>query len=50
MELYQVRAFVTVARLGVVTKALSVTQPAITAQLKQACWKSSVFDQTWVAC
>jgi DNA-binding transcriptional LysR family regulator len=37
MELYQVRAFVTVARLGNVTKAadaLCVTQPAVTAQLK----------------
>jgi DNA-binding transcriptional LysR family regulator len=37
MELYQVRAFVTVARLGHVTKAadaLHVTQPAVTAQVK----------------
>jgi len=37
MELYQVRAFVTVARLGNVTKAaesLCVTQPAVTAQIK----------------
>lgn len=37
MELYQVRAFVTVARLGHLTKAaetLCVTQPAVTAQIK----------------
>lgn len=37
MELYQVRAFVTVARVGNVTKAadvLCVTQPAVTAQVK----------------
>ncbi|BEP92633.1 LysR family transcriptional regulator [Acidovorax sp. sif1233] len=37
MELYQVRAFVTVARIGNVTKAaeaLHVTQPAVTGQLK----------------
>ncbi|AZR84279.1 LysR family transcriptional regulator [Bordetella pertussis] len=37
MEIYQIRAFVTVARLGNLTKAaeaLSLTQPAVTAQLK----------------
>ncbi len=37
MELYQVRAFVTVSRMGNVTKAadaLCVTQPAVTAQIK----------------
>ncbi len=37
MELHQVRAFVTVARVGNVTKAaevLCVTQPAVTAQVK----------------
>lgn len=37
MELHQVRAFVTVARVGNVTKAsdvLCVTQPAVTAQIK----------------
>jgi DNA-binding transcriptional LysR family regulator len=37
MELHQIRAFVTVARLGNVTKAaevLCLTQPAVTAQIK----------------
>ena len=37
MELHQIRAFVTVARVGNVTKAsdvLCVTQPAVTAQIK----------------
>lgn len=37
MELYQVRAFVTVARVGNVTRAadvLCVTQPAVTSQIK----------------
>lgn len=37
MEIYQIRAFVTVARLGNLTKAaeaLSLTQPAVTAQIK----------------
>jgi DNA-binding transcriptional LysR family regulator len=37
MELYQVRAFVTVARIGNLTRAaqaLCVTQPAVTAQIK----------------
>jgi DNA-binding transcriptional LysR family regulator len=37
MEIYQIRAFVTVARLGNLTRAadaLSLTQPAVTAQIK----------------
>lgn len=37
MEIYQIRAFVTAARLGNLTKAaetLSLTQPAVTAQIK----------------
>ncbi len=37
MELYQIRAFVTVARIGNLTRAaqvLCVTQPAVTAQIK----------------
>ncbi|HEY9279447.1 MAG TPA: LysR family transcriptional regulator [Eoetvoesiella sp.] len=37
MEIYQIRAFVTVARIGNLTRAaeaLSLTQPAITAQIK----------------
>jgi len=37
MEIYQVRAFVTVAKLGSITRAaeiLHVTQPAVTAQIK----------------
>ncbi len=51
MELYQVRAFVTVARLGHVTKAadaLCVTQPAVTAQIKglEASLGVALFDRT----
>lgn len=37
MEIYQVRAFITVARLGSITRAadnLNLTQPAVTAQIK----------------
>ncbi len=37
MEIYQLRAFVTVAKLGNLTRAaevLHVTQPAVTAQIK----------------
>jgi DNA-binding transcriptional LysR family regulator len=37
MEIYQLRAFVTVAKLGHLTRAaeaLHVTQPAVTAQIK----------------
>ncbi len=37
MEIYQIRAFVTVARLGHLTRAaeaLSLTQPAVSAQIK----------------
>lgn len=37
MEIYQLRAFVTVAKLGSLTRAaevLHVTQPAVTAQIK----------------
>jgi DNA-binding transcriptional LysR family regulator len=51
MELYQVRAFVTVARLGHVTKAadaLCVTQPAVTAQIKtlESSLGVALFDRT----
>lgn len=51
MELYQLRAFVTVARLGHVTKAaeaLCVTQPAVTAQLKglESSLGVALFDRT----
>ena len=50
MELYQVRAFVTVARVGHVTKAadvLCVTQPAVTAQIKglEASLGVALFDR-----
>ena len=37
MEIHQIRAFVTVARLGNVTRAaeaLNLTQPAVTTQVK----------------
>ena len=51
MELHQVRAFVTVARVGNVTKAadvLCVTQPAVTAQLKafEASLGVALFDRS----
>lgn len=51
MELYQVRAFVTVARLGHVTRAadaLCVTQPAVTAQIKalEASLGVALFDRS----
>jgi DNA-binding transcriptional LysR family regulator len=50
MELYQLRAFVTVARVGHVTKAadvLCVTQPAVTAQIKslEASLGVALFDR-----
>ena len=50
MEFHQVRAFVTVARLGNVTKAadaLCVTQPAVTAQIKglEAALGLALFDR-----
>lgn len=51
MELHQIRAFVTVARVGNVTKAaevLCVTQPAVTAQIKglEASLGVALFDRS----
>ncbi|MVW79669.1 LysR family transcriptional regulator [Bordetella sp. 02P26C-1] len=51
MEIYQIRAFVTVARLGNLTKAadaLSITQPAVTAQIKalEQSLGVALFDRT----